>query len=191
MEIKRGFTIIVVILLVGCSHNKVSVEDVTNPFDKNKAEYVRAGIPETAELQDEDDKVAIYLNVDSVWRHDINITSIWMLEKQTSRARVIFRDSVYSMFSARIIPYTDPSKVIVEGTPEYHNIWSFIVDSESGEVISLPNTGGLVGFGNDEGVIIMQSYQYYQAGGRYSKIDAYDQYGNKIASMKTNLKPDK
>ena len=176
MEIKRVFTIIVVFLLVGCS--------------QNKAEYVRAGIPDTAELLDEDDKVAIYLNVDSVWRHGINITSIWMLEKQTSRARVIFRDSVYNMFRARIVPHTDPRKVIVEGTPEYHNIWSFIVDSDTGEVTSLPNTGGLVGFADDEGVIIMQSYQYYQTGGRYSKIDAYDQYGNKIASMKTNLKPD-
>jgi hypothetical protein len=36
----------------------------------------------------------------------------------------------------------------------------------------------------EEGLLIMQSYAYYEDGGRYNVIEAYDDRGNRIPSMK-------
>ena len=171
------------LLFAACSNNS----DKSSPIETTD---LKDRIPSTAKLADETDKTAIYINVEGTCHNDINKVSVIFWDKQDSIIRFVYRDSTYNIFSAHIIPYTDTCKVLLEGNPDMHNIFSFILTEGKDDAIMLSSLGGLVGFGNDEGVIIMQSYQYYQKGGRYTKIDAYDQYGNKIASMKTNLKPD-
>ena len=147
-------------------------------------------ITSRVELTDENDDLAVYLMRKGKTKNDIDIVSIWLKDKKTSQTRLVYKDSINNIYCAHIIPNTDTCKLLIEGCPDMHNIYSYIVTEGKSDAVMLPSLGGLLGFANDEGVIIMQSYQYYHTGGRYSKIDAYDQYGNKIATMKVNLHPD-
>ena len=142
------------------------------------------------ELADENDDSEVYLMKEGKTKYDIDIVSIWLKDKKTSQTWLVYKDSIYNISSAHIIPYTDTCKLLIEGCPDMHNVFSFIVTEGKTDAVMLSSLGGFLGFANDEGVIIMQSYQYYHTGGRYSKIDAYDQYGNKIATMNVNLHPD-
>lgn len=179
-------SLITLLFVSGCSNNpsdnmpEATFSDTTNLAQK--------GIPSTAQLKDEDELFAVYLDFDGKTTNDINRSYVWLLDKRSSTANLVWTDSSYNISNASIIPYTEPCRILAEGCPDMHNVFSFIINKEL-EPIMLPNNGGLVGFGREEGVIIMQSYQYYQDGGRYSKIDAFDADGNKIASMNTNLKP--
>ena len=40
----------------------------------------------------------------------------------------------------------------------------------------------------EEGLLIMQSYDYYQDGGRYNVIEAFDEEGHRISSMEAIIK---
>ena len=169
----------------GCSNNP---SNNTQEILQDSSVIVQSGIPSTARLKGEDEKFAVYLDFDGKTTNDINRCYVWVLDKRSSTASMVWADSSYNISNASIIPYTDPCRILAEGCPDMHNIYSFIIGKEI-EPIMLPCQGGLMGFGRDEGVIIMQSYQYYQAGGRYSKIEAYDSEGNIIATMNTNIKP--
>jgi len=74
-------------------------------------------------------------------------------------------------------------KILVEGCYDYRNVQSFIIDINSSEAICLPSNRGLVGISEEDGLLIMQSYEYYEDGGRYNVIEAFDEKGNRIASM--------
>lgn len=178
MNKKLFIAIMISLFTVGCSYNQSSFSE---PQAKN--------LPDSAKQTDEDDWFSVYINIDGKTDNDINRAYVWVLDKRNSTASLAFVDSLYNISNASIIPYTDPCRVLAEGCPDMRNIYSFIAE-EGKEPKMLPSIGGLLGFGRDEGVIIMQGYQYYHAGGRYSKIEAYDADGNKIASMNTNLKPD-
>jgi|GEM_PF-3382894 hypothetical protein len=179
-------TIMMFLFVSGCSNNP---SNNTPEILQDSSVIVQTGIPSTAQLKDEDEKFAVYLDFDGKTTNDISRSYLWVLDKRSSIASMVWADSSYNISNASIIPYTNPCRILVEGCSDMHNIYSFIIGKEIGPIM-LPSQGGLVGFGRDEGVIIMHSYQYYQAGGRYSKIEAYDADGNKIASMNTNLKPD-
>jgi hypothetical protein len=77
----------------------------------------------------------------------------------------------------------EPLKIMTEGCSDYRNFESFIIDINSNEAICLPSNRGLVGISEEDGLLIMQSYAYYEEGGRFNVIEAFDEKGNRIASM--------
>jgi hypothetical protein len=79
--------------------------------------------------------------------------------------------------------------ILVEGSSDHRNIDSFIISDTSEYAIGLPTSSGLVGIAQEESLLIMESYEYYKGGGRYSVIEAYDLKGDKIDSMSPMLNP--
>ena len=166
-------------------------------------------IPKTASVVAEDDNVAVYLNQEdtseipqkSLWiRHKAtheekrllithpNARGDWQQFTQSVRIHV---DSIPSIGCVTIVSsYKDePVILLVEGSIDHRNVDSFITSDTSEYAIGLPTSSGLVGVAQEENLLIMESYDYYKGGGRYSRLEAFDIKGNKIDSMAPMLNP--
>ena len=166
-------------------------------------------IPKTATVVAEDDNVVVYLN-----KEDDSETpqkSLWIRYKETNEEkRLLFThphakadwqqftqsvrilaDSIQTIGRVTIVSSfnNNPVVLLIEGSSDHRNIDSFIITDTSKEAIGLPTSSGLVGITQEEGLLIMESYEYYKGGGRYSKIEVFDLDGNKIDSMVPMLNP--
>lgn len=63
------------------------------------------------------------------------------------------------------------------------NTHTFIFNDKSDSLIHLPTNAGLMGLTTEEGYLVMQSYEYYDQGGRFNVIDVYDYRGVNISSL--------
>ena len=61
------------------------------------------------------------------------------------------------------------------------NTHTFIFNDKSDSLIHLPTNAGLMGLTTEEGYLVMQSYEYYDQGGRFNVIDVYDYRGVNIS----------
>ena len=166
-------------------------------------------IPKTATVVAEDDNVVVYLN-----KEDDSETpqkSLWIRYKETNEEkRLLFThpqakadwqqftqsvrilaDSIQTIGRVAIVSSfnNNPVVLLVEGSSDHRNIDSFIITDTGEYAIGLPTSSGLVGIAQEESLLIMESYEYYKGGGRYSVIEAYDLEGNKINSMSPMLNP--
>jgi hypothetical protein len=82
----------------------------------------------------------------------------------------------------------EPLKLLVEGCSYYRNVQSFIINEDSAIAICLPTNRGLIGVSEEDGFLIMESYNYYKDGGRYNIIEAYDNNGYRISSMQARAR---
>lgn len=166
-------------------------------------------IPKTAVVVAEDDNVSVYLNRED--KSEIPQKSLWIRYKETNKEKrllvthphakadwqqfsqsvKIHIDSIPSIGCVTIVSsYKDePVIILVEGSSDHRNIDSFIISDTSECAIGLPANSGLLGISQEEGLLIMESYDYYKGGGRYSRIEAFDLNGNKIDSMSPMLNP--
>ena len=163
-------------------------------------------IPKSAYVAAENKDVVVLLNHEDA--NDIPQVSLWMRYKETHKETKLLTthphakrdcqkyegsvripvDSIATISKVTIISYVDePVKLLVEGCPDYRNVESFIIPENSKDAICLPTTNGLIGIAEEEYLLIMESYEYYEEGGRYSKIDAFDRDGNLISSMSPKL----
>lgn len=163
-------------------------------------------IPKSAYVAAENKDVVVLLNREDA--NDIPQVSLWLRYKETNNekrllitrphARRDWRtytgsvripvDSIATISKVTIISYGDePVKLLVEGCSDDRNVESFIVSENSKEAICLPTTNGLIGIAEEELLLIMESYEYYEEGGRYSRIDAFDRDGNLFSSMSPKL----
>lgn len=163
-----------------------------------------SGIPATAELADENELMAIYLNTDREGddeNFELPQVSVWLLDKQMKQSRRLFRcnpNAEYNLSQTRRIkgedipfidfvriwPDTEQPKLVVCGTtPDFHNLSTSIVDVKTGRAIMLACTDGFVGFDPEEGNLLVASYAYYDEGGRYAVISAFDENGRHLGSM--------
>ena len=93
-------------------------------------------------------------------------------------------DSIPTISKVTVLSWKGESlKLLVEGCSDYRNVQSFIIDAESDQAICLPTNRGLIGVSEEDGLLIMQSYAYYEDGGRYNVIESFDNKGNRISSM--------
>jgi hypothetical protein len=93
-------------------------------------------------------------------------------------------DSIPIISKATILSWIgEPLKILTEGCSDYRNVLSFIINSNSDKAICLPTNRGLIGVSEEDGLLIMQSYAYYEEGGRFNVIEAFDKKGKRIASM--------
>lgn len=96
------------------------------------------GIPATAKLADEDEEMAVYLNVEEKAKDigDNDVTSVWVYWKEKdevkklltttkdngewptidAKAKVVKPSSIHAVFEAKIQPYSD-DKLLIEGCP--------------------------------------------------------------------------
>jgi len=98
-------------------------------------------------------------------------------------------DSIPTISKVTVLSWKGESlKLLVEGCSDYRNVQSFIIDAESDQAICLPTNRGLIGVSEEDGLLIMQSYAYYEDGGRYNTIQAFNFIGKRIASMEARVK---
>jgi hypothetical protein len=74
-------------------------------------------------------------------------------------------------------------KLLVEGSLDYRNVESFIICEDSVKAICLPSNRGLIGVSEEDGFLIMESYNYYKDGGRFNTISVFNNEGREISSM--------
>lgn len=84
----------------------------------------------------------------------------------------------------------EPLCLLLEGKPDLRNVYSRIWHEGRDSLILLPSNAGLIGISDEEELLIMQSYEYYHQGGRYTRIEAYDREGKLVNSMKVMLHPE-
>ena len=98
-------------------------------------------------------------------------------------------DSIPTISKVTILSWEgEPLKLLIEGFPDYRNVQSFIVEADKNTAICLPTNRGLIGVSGEDGLLIMQSYAYYEDGGRFTVIEAFDIQGNRISSMDTKTR---
>ena len=186
--------------MIACGHS-----------ERDESEY--SDIPTTAQIVAENEEYVIFLNDedsgDSIeGLGSVKQVSLWTFDKDKKSAKkillshpnadgsrssmehsvIIPLDSIPTISKVTILSWKDESlELLAEGCSDYRNVQSFIINIDSDEAICLPTNRGLIGISEEEGLLIMQSYAYYEEGGRYNVIEAFDERGNRIASMDAKM----
>ena len=199
---KSFHIVIILIVLVFCGCNSSSVSE------DNKGVMYK-DIPSSAYAVAENDSVIVFLNDEAIADSieglpSIKQVSLWVYDKNRKEGKKILLshpntnmaflhmehsvciplDSIPTVTKVIILSWpNEPLKLLVEGCSDYRNVKSFIISEESANAICLPTNRGLVGISEEDGLLIMQSYDYYDDGGRYNIIEAFDVKGIRVSSM--------
>lgn len=195
---------LIVSVICGCSSSS----------EKGNKEEIYKGIPSAAYAVAENDSVIVFINDEAIADSieglpSIKQVSLWMYSRNKKEGRRILLshpqtnmatlnmersvsiplDSIPTITKVIILSWpNEPLKLLVEGCSDYRNVESFIINEGSDSTICLPTNRGLIGVSEEDGLLIMQSYDYYEEGGRYNIIEAYDNRGNRISSMNAKTK---
>ena len=118
--------------------------------------------------------------------------SVWSTNKTGSECRCLL-DSVAIDWIPVVGAYIvneDPLCLVIEGKPDWRNVYSRIWKEGSDSLIMLPTNAGLIGITDEEGLLVMQSYDYYASGGRYNRIEVFDLDGNLVEALSPRLHPE-
>ena len=199
----KSFHIVIILIVLvfwGCNSSSVS-EDNKGVMYKD--------IPSTAYSVAENDSVIVFLNDEAIADSieglpSIKQVSLWMYSRNKIEGKRILLshphtnmshlnmehsicvplDSIPTVTKVIILSWpNEPLKLLVEGCSDYRNVKSFIISEDSANAICLPTNRGLVGISEEDGLLIMQSYDYYDDGGRYNIIEAFDVKGIRVSSM--------
>jgi hypothetical protein len=199
---KSFHIVIFLIVLVFCGCNSSS--------ESGNKEDIYKGIPSSAYAVAENDSFIVFLNDEAIEDSieglpSIKQVSLWVYDKNRKEGNIILishphtsmshlnmersvsipLDSIPTITKVTILSWSnEPMKLLAEGCSDYRNVKSFIISEDSANAICLPTNRGLIGISEEDGLLIMQSYDYYEDGGRYNIIEAYDDRGNRISSMK-------
>ena len=198
----KSFHIVVfLIVLVFCGCNSSS--------ESSNKEDIYKGIPSSAYAVAENDSFIVFLNDEAIRDSidglpPIKQVSLWSYHKNKKEGRKILLshlhtnmaflnmehsvsiplDSIPTITKVTILSWpNEPLKLLVEGCSDYRNVESFIINEDSDSAICLPTSRGIVGVSEEDGLLIMQSYDYYEDGGRYNIIEAFDVKGIRVSSM--------
>ena len=199
----KSFRIVIfLIVLVFCGCNSSSVSE------DNKGVMYK-DIPSTAYSVAENNSVIVFLNDEAIADSieglpSIKQVSLWVYDKNRKEGKKILLshpqtnmtflnmehsvsiplDSIPTITKVIILSWpNEPLKLLVEGCSDYRNVKSFIISEDSANAICLPTNRGLIGISEEDGLLIMQSYDYYEDGGRYNIIEAFDVKGIRVSSM--------
>lgn len=186
--------------MMGCGHS-----------ESDESEY--SGIPSTTQSVAENEEYVIFLNDedsgDSIeGLGTIKQVSLWTYDKDKRSANKILLshpyadgswfsiehsvsiplDSIPTISKVTILSWKgEPLKLLLEGCSDFRNILSLVLDVDSDNAICLPSNRGFIGMSEEDGLLVMQSYAYYEGGGRYNIIEAFDEQGNRITSMDARI----
>ena len=198
---KSFHIVIFLIVLVFCGCNSSS--------ESGNKEDIYKEIPSSAYAVAENDSVIVFLNDEAIedtleGMPSIIQVSLWTYSKNKKeggkillshphtnmshlnmeRSVSIPLDSIPTITKVTILSWpNEPLKLLAEGCSDYRNVESFIINEDSDSAICLPTNRGLIGMSEEDGLLIMQSYDYYEDGGRYNIIEAFDVNGNRVSSM--------
>lgn len=198
---KSFHIVIFLIVLVFCGCNSSS--------ESGNKEEIYKGIPSSAYAVAENNSFIVFLNDEAIedtleGLPSIKQVSLWSYNRNKKEGRMILLshpqtnmaflnmersvsiplDSIPTITKVTILSWAnEPLKLIAEGSSDYRNVESFIINEDPDNAICLPTNRGLIGISEEDGLLIMQSYDYYEDGGRYNVIEAYDDRGNRISSM--------
>lgn len=198
---KSFHIVIFLIVLVFCGCNSSS--------ESGNKEDIYKGIPSSAYAVAENDSFIVFLNDEAIEDSieglpSIKQVSLWMYSRNKKEGRRILLshphtnmaflnmehsvciplDSIPTITKVTILSWpNEPMKLLAEGCPDYRNVESFIINEGSDSTICLPTNRGLIGISEEDGLLIMQSYDYYEDGGRYNIIEAFDVKGIRVSSM--------
>ena len=204
---KSFHIVIFLIVLVFCGCNSSSVSE------DNKGVMYK-DIPSSAYAVAENDSVLVFLNDEAIADSieglpSIKQVSLWVYDKNRKEGKKILLshpntnmaflnmehsvciplDSIPTITKVTILSWVnEPLKLIAEGSSDYRNVESFIINEDSDNAICLPTNRGLIGISEEDGLLIMQSYDYYEDGGRYNIIEAFDVKGIRVSSMNVKTK---
>ena len=199
----KSFHIVIILIVLvfwGCNSSSVS-EDNKGVMYKD--------IPSSAYAVAENDSVIVFLNDEAIADSieglpSIKQVSLWVYDKNRKEGKKILLshpntnmaflnmehsvcvplDSIPTVTKVIILSWpNEPLKLLVEGCSDYRNVKSFIISEDSANAICLPTNRGLIGISEEDGLLIMQSYDYYEDGGRYNIIEAFDVKGIRVSSM--------
>ena len=198
---KSFHIVIFLIVLVFCGCNSSS--------ESGNKEDIYKGIPSSAYDVAENDSFIVFLNDEAIEDSieglpSIKQVSLWMYSRNKKEGRRILLshphtnmaflnmehsvciplDSIPTITKVTILSWpNEPLKLLAEGCPDYRNVESFIINEGSDSTICLPTNRGLIGISEEDGLLIMQSYDYYEDGGRYNIIEAFDVKGIRVSSI--------
>ena len=198
---KSLYVVAFLIVSVTCGCNSSS--------GSGNGEEMYKGIPSTAYTIAENDSVIVFLNDEAIEDSidglpPLKQVSLWSYHKNKKEGRKILLshphtnmaflnmehsvsiplDSIPTITKVTILSWpNEPLKLLVEGCSDYRNVESFIINEGSDSTICLPTNRGIVGVSEEDGLLIMQSYDYYEEGGRYNIIEAFDVKGIRVSSM--------
>ena len=199
----KSFHIVIILIVLvfwGCNSSSVS-EDNKGVMYKD--------IPSSAYSVAENDSSIVFLNDEAIGDSieglpSIKQVSLWVYDKNRKERKKILLshpntnmaflnmehsvcvplDSIPTVTKVIILSWpNEPLKLLVEGCSDYRNVKSFIISEDSANAICLPTNRGLIGISEEDGLLIMQSYDYYEDGGRYNIIEAFDVKGIRVSSM--------
>ena len=113
--------------------------------------------------------------------------SVWLIDADTCRCLLDSTEIGWIPVEGLEVLEEEPLCLLLEGKPDLRNVYSRIWHEGIDSLILLPSNAGLIGICDEEGLLIMQSYEYYNQGGRYNRIEAYDREGQLIGSMPAML----
>lgn len=203
---KSFHIVIFLIVLVFCGCNSSS--------ESGNKEDIYKGIPSSAYAVAENDSFIVFLNDEAIEDSieglpSIKQVSLWVYDKNRKEGKKILLshpntnmaflnmersvsiplDSIPTITKVTILSWpNEPLKLLAEGCSDYRNVESFIINEGSDSAICLPTNRGLVGMSEEDYLLIMQSYEYYEDGGRYNVIEAFDEEGHLISSMKAKIR---
>ena len=198
---KSFHIVIFLIVLVFCGCNSSS--------ESGNKEDIYKGIPSSAYAVAENDSFIVFLNDEAIRDSidglpSIKQVSLWFYNRNRNEGNIILishpqikmtlpnmehsvsipLDSIPTITKVTILSWpNEPMKLLAEGCSDYRNVESFIINEDSDSAICLPTSRGLVGVSEEDGLLIMQSYDYYEDGGRYNIIEAFDVKGIRVSSM--------
>ena len=203
---KSFHIVIFLIVLVFCGCNSSS--------ESGNKEDLYKGIPSSAYAVAENDSFIVFLNDEAIEDSieglpSIKQVSLWVYDKNRKEGKKILfshpntkmaflnmehsvsipLDSIPTITKVTILSWpNEPMKLLAEGSSDYRNVESFIINEDSDNAICLPTNRGLIGISEEDGLLIMQSYDYYEDGGRYNIIEAFDVKGIRVSSMNVKTK---
>lgn len=203
---KSFHIVIFLIVLVFCGCNSSS--------ESSNKEDIYKGIPSAANAVAENDSVIVFLNNEAIEDSieglpSIKQVSLWAYDKNRKEGKKILLshpqtnmgilnmehsvsiplDSIPTITKVTILSWpNEPMKLLAEGCSDYRNVESFIINEDSDNAICLPTNRGLIGISEEDGLLIMQSYDYYEEGGRYNIIEAFDVKGIRVSSMNARIR---
>ena len=181
----------------------ISCNNKNEKSDKEKA--LNSNI--TIVYEDNNDSIILYTEyVDTIINERDIAQNLWLKDLKDGENKILLSTirpdgcSWYIGDGNRFIPISmdsitwisrayiwelNPLKIIVEGTPDQRNDFSYFIDFENNRAWYIPSNNGFIG-GTEEGYMIFRSYRYVsdpEIGGRYTFLQIFNEEGVMVDSL--------
>lgn len=159
-------------------------------------------LPPDTKLVAESYNLMVFTHVDSTCSNDLDAVTLWVYRPTTGRLLKLFTTNPKGNYEClgtgdrarKVTPYSIPTihrvfinlgedKLLVEGW-DSRNSYVFVVGLDPAlTTLQLPCCSGVLGFTDEENLIVAQSYMYYKEGGRYNELSILDWDGNSLREV--------